>query len=69
MTFLVISGNNEICFTENQSNNNWYKSSFVTALQEFGHDGQMIGFMYKIKQTTCTQYFNDNNQTFNIKNH
>ena len=42
----------------------------MTALQEFGHDGQTIGFVYKMKQTTpWIQYFTDNNQTFNIKNH
>ena len=70
MIFLVISGNNKICFIENQSDNDRYKSSVMTALQEFGHDGQRIGFVYKMKQTTpWTQYFTDNNQTFNIKNH
>ena len=42
----------------------------MTAVQEFGHDGQTIGFVYKMKQTTpWTQYFTDNNQTFAIKNH
>ena len=52
MIFLVISGNNEICFIENQSDNDRYKSSVMAALQEFGHDGQTIGLVYKMKQTT-----------------
>ena len=73
MNFLVISGNNEICFIENQSDNDQYKSSVMTALQEFWHDGKMIGFVYEMKQITpWTHYFTDNNQnnqTFNIKNH
>ena len=30
----------------------------------------MIGFVYKIKQARpWTQFFTDNNQTYNIKNH
>ena len=67
--FLLL-GNNEICYVENQSDNDRYKSSIITALQEFGHDGKMIEFVYKMKQTTpWTQFFTANNQTFNIKNH
>ena len=37
--FLLFQGYNEICFTENQSDNDRYKSAIVTALQEFGDDG------------------------------
>ena len=59
-----------MCYCENQSDNDRYKSSIITALQEFGPDGQTIGFVYKMQQSTpWTQYFTHNNQTFNVKNH
>ena len=43
---------NEISFHENQSDIDKYKSSIVTGIQEFSHDGRTMGFVYKLKQNS-----------------
>ena len=67
--FLFID-NSEICFVENQSNNDKQKTSLVSAIQEFTKDSKTLGFIYKLKQSSLwTEYFCDNDQTHTIKSH
>ena len=67
--FLFVD-NGEICFIENQSNNDKQKTSLVSAIQEFTKDSKTLGFIYKLKQSSLwTEYFCDNNQTHVIKSH
>ena len=67
--FLFVD-NSEICFVENQSNNDKQKTSLVSAIQEFTKDSKMLGFIYKLKQLSLwTEYFCDNDQTHTIKSH
>ena len=62
--------NSEICFVENQSNNDKQKTSLVSAIQEFTKDSKTLGFIYKLKQSSLwTEYFCDNDQTHMIKGH
>ena len=67
--FLFVD-NSEICFVENQSNNDKQKTSLVSAIQEFTKDSKMLSFIYKLKQSSLwTEYFCDNDQTHTIKSH
>ena len=67
--FLFVD-NSEICFVENQSNNDKQKTSLVSAIQEFTKDSKTLGFIYKLKQSSLwTEYFCDNDQTHTIKSH
>ena len=61
--FLFID-NSEICFVENQLNNDKQKTSLVSAIQEFTKDSKTPSFIYKLKQSSLwTEYFCDNDQS------